>query len=254
MPRAATALSILGLMLLPSVALAKPRVSLTLASQATAGAPTVFSYTTAGVPAKAKVVVQRQMGTARHYGTVLTLAHAEQGSGSLPAVGLGKYNVRIAVLAKVRIGGRLTTVAVAQQPRVLLVFGEVPFSRLFGREAYTQTTPSRAFSYTFYKIYVRESVTLLSVSARTNTCRSVGIEWITDGFGAAPRETGTLSLVQESRDPVSRTSTYREAAAIAGAVVPGQSWGISIMGSGPNDDTDFYVNGTASCYTSSFVH
>lgn len=246
-------ISLAVLLLVPSIALAKPAVSLTLPA-ADAGAPVRYSYTSANVPSPAKLVIQRQVGTAKQFKTVATLAQA-RGSGSLPALALGRYKLRIAVIEKKRVGRRLRTVVLAQRQRRLTVFGTVTFSTLFKQEERTFTTPTRSFSFLFVQGNTRDVTTILTIDSKVNTCRSVHVDWVSHNhYGEREHEpeTDAVSVIQESRDAVTGTANGNDISAVDAVVTPGRSWGVNVASGGLNY-LDFYVNGTASCYSRSLV-
>jgi hypothetical protein len=74
--------SIAALLACCAPAAAKPTVTLDLPN-ADAGARIAYSYASGHVPSHAKLVVQRQVGTARQFKTVATLTHAPSGTGTL---------------------------------------------------------------------------------------------------------------------------------------------------------------------------
>jgi hypothetical protein len=223
-------------LLAPATATAKPSVALTMPSQIDASAPIEYAYTASKVPRQAKLVIQRQMGTAGHFGTVATLAHRHAGSGTLPALALGQYRVRIAAIEHGKV--------IAQRPERVYVFGTVVFSVLFDTEVGTTTTPTNSFSYAFEAGFVTSATSVADVSAADSTCRSVHIDWVNSA-------NGTTSLIQESRDPVSASAGRYEISSVEGVVTPGESWAISVAPTPPTSITTFWVNGSASCYSTS---
>jgi hypothetical protein len=100
----------------------KPVVSWTLPSQADAGAAIPYSWTASNLKPGSRLVVQRQMGTARTWRTVASLGSLS-GSGQLPGLKLGSYWLRIADIGPKRK-------IWAQQKLRLRVFGDVPFTML----------------------------------------------------------------------------------------------------------------------------
>ena len=244
--------TIAALLACSSPAAARPSVSLSL-PDADAGARIAYSYASGHVPSRAKLVVQRQVGTARQFKTVATLAHAASGSGTLPPLGLGSYRLRIAVVERQGAGRRRHQALLAQQQKTLLVFATLPFKVLFRDNESTYATPTRSFSYVFQRIFVRDPETVVTVGSAANTCRSVHVDWVAGGSDTNDRsETGSASLIQESRDAVTGSAGWNVVSALDGVVTPGQSWGINVASLGAND-LDFYVNGSASCYSRSLV-
>jgi hypothetical protein len=241
--------SALAAVLLASPAAAgKAAVGLTLPG-ADAGTAVRYSFTSAHVPAADTLVIQRQVGTARRYKTVATLPHVASGTGSLPALSLGRYVLRIAVLEPRRVKHRLRMLVRAQQKRILPVFGTVPFATLFRSSVYTFTTPARSFSYVFSRIYVGNVETVVTVDAKANTCRSVHVDWVANGH---PGDSGEVSLVQEERDAVTDDAAAEDISGFDAVVTPRQSWSINAASLGPGL-LGFYVNGSASCYSRSLL-
>src|SRR5450755_4941309 len=75
-------------------ALARPHsnLKLTVPSQSTAGQPIPFSIATAGVLPGDALLIQRQQGTAHSWRTVAVVGRYV---GHLPALPMGRYNVRV---------------------------------------------------------------------------------------------------------------------------------------------------------------
>ena len=122
-----TAVALLGVILF-SASAAKanaPSVGLRLPNTGEAGMPTSFSYTSAHVPRSAKLVVQRQEGTARVWRTVLSIT-GKQGTGALPPLEIGTYAVRLAVLSRHQL--------VASKRVRITMFGKVPLAALLGNK------------------------------------------------------------------------------------------------------------------------
>jgi hypothetical protein len=239
-----------------SLAAAKPRVSFTLPTTASAGVATPFSYATKGLTSGSRVVLQRQQGTARAWRTVAALAKVKAGSSALPALPLGIYGVRIAAIAH---HGKI----VAEQRRSVKVFGEVPFTTLFSLSSESHaavldganqpgvyTTPSRTFNYAFASYANQESAsTILTVG--NNTCRSVHIDFVpgVQGSESSPgyqNASATLSVVQQSLDPTTSTAGFNAFGALDAVLVPGQSWSVTTLAS--KRSIDLYINGSAICY------
>lgn len=237
---------------LAPAASAKPKVALTL-PDADAGASIAYSYATSGVPARAKLVLQRQIGTALHFKTVATLAHVPSGSGTLPGLDLGRYKLRVAVITRKRIGRRSRSVVTTQQKQTLSVYGTVPFTILFRESPETFAMPTRSFSYVFSEsASTLEQVT--TIDGKRNRCRSVHLDWVVGSsyYSGDPDASGTISLVQESRDAVTDTTGWNEISALDAVVTPRESWGINATTVGEGY-LEFFVNGSASCYTRSLL-
>jgi hypothetical protein len=231
---------LLALLLLPllgaSAQARRPVLSLTLpATGADAGAPVTYSWTVSRAK-QVRVVLQRQQGTAHTWRTVVRLQGAG-GSGQLPGFSLGRYPFRIAAFGAHKK-------LLAEQRRTLAVFGSVPLSTLFPyKQSNTYATPTRAFSYTlrFYTGGLENPV----LSVTKNNCRSVHLDFV-PGEGQAG-EVGTVSLVQETLDPVAVSAAHDVIGALDAALVPGKSWSINLSQAGGNDAFTFYFNGSAMC-------
>jgi YVTN family beta-propeller protein len=110
---------------------ARPHASLswTFPHGVNKGASIPFSWTGSHLGRKYRLVVQRPVGTARTWRTMLKLG-TRSGSAELPGLTLGKYRFRLAALRGHRV--------LAQQVAGIGVFGQVPFSTLF-RGGYLKT-------------------------------------------------------------------------------------------------------------------
>jgi hypothetical protein len=242
-----------------SLALAKPHVSFTLPTTASAGVATPFSYATNGLTPGNRVVLQRQQGTARVWRTVAALASIKAGSSALPALPLGIYSVRVAAIAH---HGKV----VAEQRRSIKVFGEVPFTQLFSLDSEhhsavqdganqpgVYTTPTRTFNYAFASYANTEAAaTILTVG--NNTCRSVHIDFVPGVQGSESEPifqsaSATVSVVQQSLDPVASTAAFNAFGALDATLVPGQSWSVTTLGI--KESIRLYLNGSAICYSGS---
>jgi hypothetical protein len=228
----------------PAIAQATLRVSWTLPSTANAGAAIPFNWSARHVSPHSQIAIQRQEGTARVWRTVLRLPDRTGGSAHLSPLPLGSYNVRMAV----SVQGRLITSRTTR----LLVFGQVPFSQLFAGRADTSngvmTLPTATFNYSIQG----EGGTLATVSS--STCRAVHVDYVAQNN--APSGTVTMSLVQQSLDPVSSTTNLNTIGSLDGAVVPGQSWSLTYSTAG--FDIQWYglwlvADGYADCYSTSPV-
>lgn len=241
-----------------SIALAKPHVSLALPPTGNAGVATSFAYTTRGLSSSSRLVLQRQQGTARVWRTVASLAKARTGASSLPGLTLGIYRIRIAAIAR---RGKV----VAEQPRTIEIFGEVPFTTLFalGYETHSAelsganipgvyTTPGRTFNYDF-ETFANENQSSTVITVGNNTCRSVHIDFVPGltGSESAPyyqSSSATLSVIQQSLDPVVSTAGFSTFGALDAQLVPGESWSVTTFGN--SKSIHVYVNGSAVCYRS----
>lgn len=229
---------------------AKPIIALTI-PEASAGSPMRYSYSTARVPVKATLVIQRAVGTAHRFKTVARLAHGASGSGTLAALNLGQYSFRIAAIVDRRTRHRQTTVVLAQQTVRARVFGTVTFAGFFNQNELTATLPESTFTYVFRgnSIETGPPVNLVTVAAKNNVCRSVHVDWVPVNYWMnAPPQTSELLIVQESTGPVSRTANDKQMNEVDAGLIPGQSWGINYAVTSPRSEMNGYVNGTLSCY------
>jgi hypothetical protein len=235
-----------------SEANAAHKLALTLPSQATAGEAARVQFSASGLPSSAHLVLQRRLGTARVWKTVVSLGHARQGASKIPPLSLGVYSMRLAAL------GRRNQV-IAQHVGTLLVFGEVPFSRLFEGahitsgvgigETGTYTTRSSTFEYFIIYEYdggLTGEANQFAFSVSHNPCRSIHLEFV------GRREEGrnptlTAELIQATADPVFSTPTPIEnVGTLGGSVVVDKSWGLRFEGT-PLQPARVFMNGSASC-------
>lgn len=233
---------------LTATADARPLVALTLPAQASAGMPVAFQWSASRVPSHARVELQTQVGTGRAWKHLMHLS-GSRGRGTLPAHPLGRYPIRVAVVA-----GR--NHVLASHTATLDVFGEVPLGTLLGTEAGTYTTSNFSFSYVgraHADKYGRED-TAWTISAAHNHCRSIRLQFPVGDAAGTTTETllGVVSLVQESASPVSVSvaSVPPTVYNLEAALVPGQSWSIKLkITSTDEDGLILYAsfNGTAIC-------
>jgi hypothetical protein len=232
----------------PAVAAAKPRVTFSFVASADAGRPVQFNYSAKGLPANAKLVLQRQQGTAHVWRTIKTLRRSANGSSTVPAYPLGRYRLRLAALKKRSV--------VAAQTRQLSVFGTVPFKTLFGRTEQAYTTGGAIFRFVFgvYAVASGSSRSGTLVTVDKNPCRSVHVDFIpgSDRGTEIIEGSGTASIVQESRDAVSATVPAQTVGEVDAVVTPGQAWSINVQDVGSRVLT-WYVNGSASCYATTLA-
>jgi hypothetical protein len=235
----AFAVVVAALVALAPVASAKPKPTVTWTSSlnASAGQPIPVSWSSKHV-GNAKLVIQRPVGTAKVWKTAAKL-NSRSGSAQLPAVGLGKYRYRLAALKGKKV--------VAQSIATIRVFGEVPFSTLFGEaeREHVYTAPTFSFPYVGWwdEDVERSSVsqnTLLQV--KNNHCRSTHIDFVPISKGNS-----TLTLVQETRDPVVASAPLNTLGLLEAELVPGQSWGLMVA---PSEAANLDFNGFAICDSS----
>lgn len=228
-----------------AAAATKPAVTLALPARADAGAPIPYSFTSRRVRSRDKLVIQRQMGTAKVFHNVTVLVHGPSGSGSLPALALGDYRYRIAVLRKVHRKTKL----VASGGAKVAVFGEVALSRLLNGEDGTYTTPSRTFPYIDQVVATHVTgSTVLTVGASANHCRSVHFDFVPERYSSNdPNDPITLTVVQQSADPISASARPDEFGALDVPLEPGESWSLNTSVTTESQDVRVDLNGSASC-------
>jgi hypothetical protein len=215
------------------------RVSWTIPSTGDAGVPIPFNWTATGVPTGSRVVVQRQQGVARVWRTVIKLPNGPKGSARLGGLALGAYHVRIAVVDR---RGKVKS----PRTRHLLVFGKVPFSRLFaGTPGVGDGVQPFATGTFHWAIGLADAET-----AKHNSCRSAHFDFLSIS-DAPPAGTVTLTTTQESLDPVSTTVPINTVGSLDARVVPGESWAFKFTHDGFSTQgtyaLDIYTNGFAVC-------
>jgi hypothetical protein len=214
-----------------------PTVHLALAASADAGKPIVARYTGVGV---SSLQVQRQEGTANAWNTIQML-NAASGVATLPGVALGTYRVRLIGLDGV---GNVA----AEDDHTLRVFGEVPFAKLFNTgDNGVYTLPNGTFPYVFHQ-YGAGDINLVTVSR--NPCRHVHLEFVPGSTfnNDLSGQSGSMTIVQQSADPVSATAEGNTVGTVDASVKPGQTWAVNFRESAASETLfDWYANGTASC-------
>jgi hypothetical protein len=200
---------------------------------ANAGQPVAFSWSGRRLGRGHRLVIQKPEGTAHTWRTIIRLP-SNRGSAQLSGLALGKYRFRIADLAGRRV--------LAQQVDGVAVFGEVPFTTLLREhDEHIVATPSTSFPY--IERYWGTPQPAFSVG-HTN-CLSVHIAFvgqIAPGHHPEPG-TATVTVIQETRDPVSASFPYEVIGGLDAELVLGQSWAVNID-AGPGY---IYVNGYAVC-------
>jgi len=215
------------------------RVSWTLPRTASAGQAITFSWRGRHLGRGHRLVIQKPEGTARTWRAVMRL-RSNSGSAALPALDLGRYRFRLADM----VGRRV----LAQQVLGVAVFGEVPFSTLIGDESRVYVTPTVSFPYVAV-LSTGESPS--SFTVQYNHCLAVHIAFVGEasssfqGEGQYKHGVATLTLVQESRDPVSASADFDTIGSLDAQIVPGQSWAVSVKEEGWYSFTD--LNGYAIC-------
>lgn len=224
-------------------AMAAPRTRVSWQPPAAmAGSPTPVSWSVSHQLPGSLLAIQRPVGTARVWRTVMRLSDSH-GTASLPAYPLGSYRLRLAVIAGNQV--------LAQQQRVLHVFGTVPLGTLFPSSNESlhgvYSTPTSAFPF-----IDRTGGTSGVLSASHNPCRSVHLEFVpgieASGLvGYFVGEQATMTLVQETREPVSITTPFNVVAGLTAAVIPGQPWSVNFSQTGNQGQFEYFINGSAEC-------
>jgi len=192
-----------------------------------------------------RLLVQRPEGTGHAWRTIAVL-RGSKGSGTLPPLMLGVYQYRIVNLAA-------HNRALAQQQDQLRVFGQVAFATLLnnpGGGVYTSSTS--AFPWvvraTWYETEIGRSDTVFGIST-TNTCRTAHVKFADQMYASSvPNPTVTISVVQQSSDPVSTTVPANTGGTVDAPVVPGQPWSV-VLTSNVANNGNLYFNGYADCYS-----
>ncbi|HEX7244416.1 MAG TPA: hypothetical protein VF245_02485 [Solirubrobacterales bacterium] len=210
------------------------RVSWTLPQSVSEGQPIAFSWSASGsLGRKHRLVVQRQVGTAHSWQSVMRL-RGRSGSAELPGLPLGRYRLRIADL----VGrGRVLT----KQVSGIGVFGQVPFTTLFNAsESHSYATPTATFPYV---AYYYDSNGNPAFTVEHNHCNFVRIAFVAGK--SYKTYTATVKLVQESRDPVSVSVPTDSISELNAELVPGQSWSVDVSTTG--GEATYFINGYAVC-------
>jgi hypothetical protein len=226
--------------LVPSAGAApKAKVSLALPSMANEGAAISFSWTGRHLGPNHRLVLQKPVGTAHVWKSIMRL-NSNSGSAEMSGLPLGTYRLRIADL----IGRRV----IAQQVGTLPVYGQVPFSTLFNdHQSKVQTTPQYTFPWVVSH-YDGDGPTAFQVS--NNNCLSVHIGFVSmEYYNHGATGTETLTLVQESKEPVSTSVAYNAIGSLDAELVVGQSWAVSQshLSEHQGSPTMTYINGYAIC-------
>jgi hypothetical protein len=229
-----------------ALAAQKPSVGLALAREVDASTPIAYEFTSNHVRSTEKLVLQREVGSAHVYRTVRTLPHVHSGSGSAPGLPLGEYRFRIAVLDKPRKGHR--KVLASRRARVS-VFGTVSLAHLLDNPSGgTYTSPTRTFPWVLRAhAFSVTGDTALTVSATRNHCRAIHFDFIPENNDYNQGDSSTLTVVQQSADPVSATAHTDELGALDVGLRPGESWSLKASLATGHSSTDIDVNGSAVC-------
>jgi hypothetical protein len=227
----------------PSLTVAPaPAVQVTfgLPSAASENQPFAFSYHVANAPAGARVVLQRQMGTASAWGDVMPLPLAG-GSATAPGVPLGQYWYQVVVLSASGSG-------IGVQAAPITVFGTVQLSTLLG------LAPSNtvvAGGHTFPYLFERYSDTTAIIST-VSPCQSIHFDLARSHTGGDPTAVEQVTVTQQSADPTSILVPSDTITALNVNVIPGQSFTVSVTRLNGYADP-VYFNGYANCFSTAGV-
>lgn len=233
----ALVLCILVAGIVPAPAAARPAVSWSFPSNASEGAPIQFSWSAKHLGRHYRLVVQRPFGTVHVWRSIMRL-RATSGSGQLSGYKLGVRRFRIAAFR----GRKLLATRVSR----VAIFGTVPFTTLLENEhPDVYTAPGHSFPYVrSWGVWHGETNALFGV--RSNNCSSVHVAFVPghhEEIGV-----GTITVVQESRDPVSGSAPFDGVGSVDVQLTPGQTWGVNASVAG-GYSAEFYVNGYATCYS-----
>lgn len=232
---------------------AKPRVFWKLPGRVSEGQTIPFTWKVKGrFGRKYRLVVQRPVGTARAWRTMRRL-RTRRGSAELPAQALGRYRFRLALLRGRRV--------LAKRVVGIGVFGPVPFSVLFREDGGVYTTPSSSFPYIVSfnpgELGYFDAPPKTAFAVKRNRCSAVHIGFVLgsedkDGSHDYGAMHGTVTVVQESRDPVTTTAPFDQIASVDAELVPGQTWSVLVDETGTTEQTtdwrdEVYLNGYAIC-------
>jgi hypothetical protein len=229
--------AVAGSALFASTALATrpPSLSWTLPHTADEGASIQFSWTGRHLGKKHRLVIQKPEGTAYTWRTIMRL-NTNSGSAELPPMPLGKYRLRIADLSGHRV--------LARQVSGIGVFGQVPFSTLFqGSEQTPGVHAGPSYSFPFVASW--EDGRSPAFTVQRNHCSLVHIAFVGSGYGKPG--TSIVTLVQESRDPVSASAPFDSIGSLDAEVIPGQSWAVNFSEQELPTMYLAYINGYAVC-------
>src|SRR5579863_6756690 len=156
------------------------------------------------------------------------------------------YAFRVAVLDGSTL---LATSAVSD----VNVFGRVPFSTLTAPSYWvnpgTYNGPTFTFPFEFQSGGGTTSApkTVLSVATADNDCTIVHVDYVVGplpGVSGDPNATETVSVIQQSANPVSSTTPVAQQSSVDATVIPGQSWAVNAASA---VGWNVYLNGYAIC-------
>lgn len=231
----AGSLAVSAVAVLPSAAAAPAakRAIITVAAASVAidaGTSPVLNYTVTRFRSGAKILMQRQYGTAGVWKTVGKLT-AASGSFTAPAVGQGEFVYRVAVKQRKRI--------LAARTALVRAYAPVSMETFLNDSSSTTQIGTRLFRYVLSWTGLSSSI---SVSADDHTCRHLSLEV---GLSGGNSSSTLVTVVQEAADPASVTVPKGEVKTLEVDLAPG-AFQVTHSNSAYG-----YLNGTLSCYTPS---
>jgi hypothetical protein len=167
------------------------------------GESAAITYRAQHVPGGSKLVLQRQVGTAQVWRTILTL-NLRATTANLPPVSQGQHKLRLALI---RRGGR----SIATVVHSLKVYGPVPLATLLGERTETVDIGGTLFRYVaglngFFRGYNGSQCGVTGPTCEVfklvgSTCRSLALQLATqtDANDAKPP---SVTIASERADPV----------------------------------------------------
>jgi hypothetical protein len=235
----------------------KPHIAWTLPASANANTPIGFSWTANKLPAGSHLAIQEPVGTAKVWRSIARLQNVK-GSSTIPGLSLGQdYRYRLALLNH---QGQL----LAEIPRSIDIYGQVSLAKLAGNTAdntsgiYASPTSSFPFVYSLKAaFYGGLSATVFSVTPADNDCETVTLQFEVGSYSQAwPNEANvgaTLTVVQETQNPVSEPASFNNVGTVTATLIPGQSWAINgsyTNTNGYDQAAQIYVSGFGICDSS----
>jgi len=196
-----------------------------------------FTWKITGLPARSKVVLQEPEGTGQVWQTVTRLGHKSTGAAKTPTLKLGIRKLRLAVTRHGHV--------IAARSQKLRVYGKVRLGQLIkdNQSAGTYTAPTFTFPYVQQRSFSGTSNGFFTDDK--SQCREVVIDGVLSLYGDAT-DTSTLTIVQQSANPISASGPNDQLTTVKAAVRPGQSWSLNLRIA--NDYGTIYLNGYAVCF------
>lgn len=203
-----------------------------------------ISFSTTNVPGGARILLQREFGTAKVWKSVERL-HGRSGSATAPAVPLGQYLYRVDIV--------VAKTAASSPPKKLYAYGAVPFQTVCAAirgscDTQTEQIGTTIFTYVWSAnadAYPRYSQ---DISEKSTTCRTGTLQL------AQPNSDGTndayLQIIQSASDP-ENGSTVAGTIGTFAITFDGGPWILNVASSNLNygDGDSVQINGTFDCYS-----